>query len=96
MVGWKKWKACAPDCPQQPVQQLISEIVCIVTQDGMSLDSSTTVRNLEAIFDQALSFDSHIKEASRTAFFHLRITAKIRNISVFVIHLYACFCHTFV
>ncbi|XP_072251172.1 uncharacterized protein [Leuresthes tenuis] len=52
----------------------------IVTLDGISLASSSTVRNLGVIFDQNLSFDAHIKLVSRTAFFHLRNIAKIRNI----------------
>ncbi|XP_075334697.1 uncharacterized protein LOC142396039 [Odontesthes bonariensis] len=52
----------------------------IVTLDGISLASSSTVRNLGVIFDQNLSFDSHIKQVSRTAFFHLRNIVKIRNI----------------
>jgi len=50
----------------------------IVTLDGVSLGSSPTVRNLGVIFDQNLSFDSHIKQVS--AFFHLRNIVKIRNI----------------
>ena len=53
---------------------------CIVTLDRISLASSSTVRNLGVIFDQNLSFDAHIKKVSRTAFFHLRNIAKIRNI----------------
>ncbi|XP_029284776.1 uncharacterized protein LOC115006618, partial [Cottoperca gobio] len=48
--------------------------------DGINLASSTTVRNLGVIFDQDLSFNSHIKQISRTAFFHLRNIAKIRHI----------------
>ncbi|XP_072247498.1 uncharacterized protein [Leuresthes tenuis] len=52
----------------------------IVTLDGISLASSSTVRNLGVIFDQNLSFDAHIKLVSRTAFFHLCNIAKIRNI----------------
>ena len=52
----------------------------IVTLDGISLASSSTVRNLGVIFDQNLSFHAHIKLVSRTAFFHLRNIAKIRNI----------------
>ncbi|XP_072234405.1 uncharacterized protein [Leuresthes tenuis] len=52
----------------------------IVTLDGISLASSSTVRNLGVIFDQNLSFDAHIKLVSRTAFFHLRNIAKISNI----------------
>jgi len=47
---------------------------------SISLASSTTVRNLGVIFDQNLSFDAHIKQVSRTAFFHLRDISKIRNI----------------
>ena len=42
--------------------------------------SSSTVRNLGVTFDQEMSFDSHIKLISRTAFFHLRNIMKIRNI----------------
>ncbi len=52
----------------------------IVTLNDITLASSTTVRNLGVIFDQDLSFDSHIKQTSRTAFFHLRNIAKIRPI----------------
>ena len=48
--------------------------------DGISLTSSSTVRNFGVIFDQNWSFDSHIKQFSRTAFFHLRNIVKIRNI----------------
>ena len=42
------------------------------TLDGITLTSSTTVRNLGVIFDEDMSFNSHIKQISRTAFFHLR------------------------
>ena len=52
----------------------------IVTLDGITLASSTTVRNLGVIFDQDLSFKSHMKQTSRTAFFHLRNIANIRHI----------------
>uniref|UniRef100_A0A8P4GNX2 Reverse transcriptase domain-containing protein n=1 Tax=Dicentrarchus labrax TaxID=13489 RepID=A0A8P4GNX2_DICLA len=52
----------------------------IVTLDGINLASSTTVRNLGVIFDQDLSFNSHIKQTSRTAFFHLRNIRKNRHI----------------
>ena len=52
----------------------------IATLDGITLASSTTVRNLGVIFDQDLSFNSHIKQTSRTAFFHLRNITKIRCI----------------
>ena len=50
------------------------------TLDGITLASSTTVRNRGVIFDQDLSFNSHIKQTSRTAFFHLRNITKIRRI----------------
>ena len=51
----------------------------IATLDGITLASSTTVRNLGVVFDQDLSFNSHIKQTSRT-FFHLRNITKIRRI----------------
>merc|ERR1711980_61787 len=48
--------------------------------DGVNLASSTTVRNLGVIFDQDMSFISHIKQISRSAYFHLRNIAKMRPI----------------
>ena len=54
--------------------------IYIITLNGFSLASSTTVRNLGVIFDLNLSFDAHIKQVSRTAFFHLCNIVKIRNI----------------
>ncbi|MDF4341033.1 reverse transcriptase family protein [Vibrio parahaemolyticus] len=52
----------------------------IVSLDGIALASATTIRNLGVIFDQDLSFNSHLKQTSRTAFFHLHNIAKIRPI----------------
>ena len=51
-----------------------------MTLDGISLASSSTVRKLGVMFDQDMSFDPHIKQVSRTGFFHLRNIVKIRNI----------------
>lgn len=50
----------------------------IATIDGIAIASNATVRNLGVIFDQDLSFDSHIKQTTRTAYFHLRNITKIR------------------
>ncbi len=44
-----------------------------LTLDGCSLDSSSSVRNLGVLFDSNLSFDSHISNICKTAFFHLKI-----------------------
>ena len=52
----------------------------IAALDVIPLASSTTVRNLEVILDQDLSFNSHIKHISRTAFFYQQHITKIRNI----------------
>ncbi|MDF5005136.1 hypothetical protein P3575_24015, partial [Vibrio parahaemolyticus] len=52
----------------------------IVSLDGIALASATTVRNLGVTFDQDLSFNSHLKQTSRTAFFNLCNMAKIRPI----------------
>ncbi|TKS71954.1 hypothetical protein D9C73_006029 [Collichthys lucidus] len=51
----------------------------LVTLDGITLASSSTVKNLGVVFDQDLSFNVHMKQISRTAFFHLRNIAKIRR-----------------
>lgn len=50
----------------------------IATLDGIALASTTTVTTV--IFDQDISFNAHLKQTSRTAFFHLHNIAKIRNI----------------
>ena len=42
----------------------------VVTLDDITLASSITVRNLEYIFDQDLSFKSNIKQIFRTTFFN--------------------------
>ncbi|XP_078799361.1 uncharacterized protein LOC144990211 [Oryzias latipes] len=52
----------------------------IVSLDDISIAPNSTVRNLGVLFDQDLSFKAHISQACRTAFFHLRNIAKIRNI----------------
>ena len=39
---------------------------------------STTVRNLGVLFDPCLSFVSHIKSLTKSAFFHLRNIARLR------------------
>ncbi len=52
----------------------------IVVLGDITLASSTTVRNLGIIFDQDLFFNSHLKQISRTAFFHLCNIAKIRSV----------------
>uniref|UniRef100_A0A669EZ97 Reverse transcriptase domain-containing protein n=1 Tax=Oreochromis niloticus TaxID=8128 RepID=A0A669EZ97_ORENI len=52
----------------------------ILTLDGITLSSRNAVRNLGVIFDQDMSFNAHIKQICKTAFFHLRNISKIRNI----------------
>ncbi len=49
--------------------------------DGCNVTSST-VKNLGVILDSNLSFENHISNVTKTAFFHLRNIAKLRNISV--------------
>uniref|UniRef100_A0A3P8PIB2 Pyrin domain-containing protein n=1 Tax=Astatotilapia calliptera TaxID=8154 RepID=A0A3P8PIB2_ASTCA len=52
----------------------------ILTLDGITLASSNAVRNLGVIFDQDMSFNAHIKQICKTAFFHLCNISKVRNI----------------
>ena len=52
----------------------------ILTLDAVALASSTTARNHEVVFDQNMSFNSHIKQNSRTTFIHLYDITKIRHI----------------
>ncbi len=46
--------------------------------DGCTVTSST-VKNLVVILDSNLSFENHISHVTKTAFFHLRNIAKLRN-----------------
>ncbi|MEJ4599689.1 hypothetical protein SJ928_14005 [Enterococcus faecium] len=48
--------------------------------DHITLASTSTVRNLGVIFDEDLSLNSHVKQVTKSAFFHLRNIRKIRNI----------------
>ncbi len=46
--------------------------------DGCTVTSST-VKNLGVILDSNLSIENHISHVTKTAFFHLRNIAKLRN-----------------
>ena len=50
-----------------------------INLDGCTVVSNKTVKDLAVTLDPDLSVDTHIKTVSRTAFFHLRNIAKIRN-----------------
>jgi len=45
---------------------------------GYFTTTSAEVRNLGVIFDFTLSFESHMKNITRTSFFHLKSISKLR------------------
>ncbi len=51
-----------------------------LTLDGRSVNSFSSVRNLDVLFDSNLSFESHISSICKTAFFHLKNISKLRPI----------------
>ena len=50
----------------------------ILSIDGCSICPSSLVRNLGVLFDPSLSFDSHIKSITKSAFFQLRNISRLR------------------
>ena len=48
--------------------------------DGTTVTPRATVKNLGVTFDQDMSFQPHIKQITKIAFFHLRNIAKVRHI----------------
>ncbi len=51
-----------------------------ILDHNLQLDGCTvTVKNLGVILGSNLSFENHISHVTKTAFFHLRNIAKIRN-----------------
>ncbi|XP_061907768.1 uncharacterized protein LOC133652732, partial [Entelurus aequoreus] len=64
-------------CPAQH-QHLFNNTT--LTFDNQTIKQGDSVKNLGIIFDPTLSFESHIKSVTKTAFFHLRNIAKIRSI----------------
>jgi len=51
-----------------------------VILNGLSVPSSATVKDLGVIIDSSLSFEAHVDNITRIAFFHLRNIARIRNL----------------
>ncbi|KAF7686244.1 hypothetical protein HF521_015606 [Silurus meridionalis] len=51
----------------------------VASLDGVSVSACTAVKDLGVIIDPSLSFESHVNNIPRIAFFHLRNIAKIRN-----------------
>ncbi|KAI5089709.1 hypothetical protein C0J45_19844 [Silurus meridionalis] len=51
----------------------------VAALDGVSVSACTAVKDLGVIIDPSLSFESHVNNITRIAFFHLRNIAKIRN-----------------
>jgi hypothetical protein len=63
-----------------PKKQRVLLLDLTINIDGCIVVSNKTVKDLGVTLDPDLSFDEHIKNILRTAFFHLCNVAKIRNI----------------
>ncbi len=61
--------------PKNSTQNILH---CNLQLDGCNVTSST-VKNLGVILDSNLSFENHISNVTKTAFFHLRNISKLRN-----------------
>ncbi len=75
---WWDWvlRGCAVgSAPKNSTQNLLDYNLQL---DGCTVTSST-VKNLGVILDSNLSFENHISNVTKTAFFHLRNISKLRN-----------------
>ncbi len=61
--------------PKNSTQNLLDHNLQL---DGCTVTSST-VKNLGVVLDSNLSFENHISNVTKTAFFHLRNISKLRN-----------------
>ncbi|XP_056618644.1 uncharacterized protein LOC130433018 isoform X2 [Triplophysa dalaica] len=50
-----------------------------LTIDGCSIKSSSSAKNLGVVFDSTLSFESHVANTCKIAFFHLKNISKLRH-----------------
>lgn len=63
-----------------PAAQLLTEWQHRVVFIACTISQSQSVKNLGIFFDPSLTFDPHIKNFTKSAFFHLCNTARIRPI----------------
>ncbi len=62
-----------------PINPTCNNLEHYLTLDGCSVNfSSSSVRNLGVLFDSNLSFESHVSNICKTAFFHLKNISKLR------------------
>ncbi len=61
-----------------PITPTCNNLEYCLTLDGCSVNSSSSVRNLGVLFDNNLSFDSHVSSICKTAYFHLKSISKLR------------------
>ncbi|XP_056626279.1 uncharacterized protein LOC130438398 [Triplophysa dalaica] len=50
-----------------------------LTIDGCSIKSSSSAKNLGVVFDSTLSFESHVANTCKIAFFHFKNISKLRH-----------------
>ena len=59
----------AKHCPKPPLDS--------ITVGDASVEPTSSTRNIGAIFDDTMSFEDHVNELCRTAFYHIRNISRI-------------------
>ena len=70
MIRMSSFFLHAKHCPKPPLDS--------ITVGDANVEPTSSARNIGAVFNDTMSFEEHVNELCRTAFFHIRNISRIR------------------